>query len=60
MTTFNAGDVVRLKSGGPKMTVLAENNQTIECQWFDRNGKLHKDSFQTVMLDAFIPRPPAE
>ncbi len=59
MSTFSSGDIVRLKSGGPKMTVLSvEGEASMRCQWFDRNGKLHTDSFQTVMLDAFVQRPP--
>lgn len=35
---FQPGDIVQLKSGGPKMTVRSiqkENGQTvIECSWF--------------------------
>lgn len=44
MTKFKTGDVVRLKSGGPDMTVrsysddiVEEHKQVVECQWF--NGK---------------------
>lgn len=54
--TFDIGDVVRLKSGGPKMTILKLMDDTISCQWFDRNGKVHTGNFQTAMLDAFIPK----
>ncbi|MGJ8562410.1 MAG: YodC family protein [Alphaproteobacteria bacterium] len=58
MTQFSTGDLVRLKSGGPKMTVLeAENEFALGCQWFDRNGKLHTESFPTSMLNLFTPRP---
>jgi uncharacterized protein YodC (DUF2158 family) len=43
---FKSGDVVQLKSGGPKMTVtMAKNdstkNPTVWCTWFE--GKLHKN-----------------
>jgi uncharacterized protein YodC (DUF2158 family) len=34
---FKPGDTVRLKSGGPVMTVMAEWNAdegTVKCQWF--------------------------
>lgn len=34
---FKIGDVVRLKSGGPKMTVnqlLGRDNQLLGCSWF--------------------------
>lgn len=57
MSQFSVGDVVRLKSGGPKMTVVESDKQDgLLCQWFDRNGKLHKDTFAVAMLDAFIPQ----
>jgi uncharacterized protein YodC (DUF2158 family) len=36
---FKVGDVVRLKSGGPKMTVTAVGTGgfqgIVACQWFD-------------------------
>lgn len=54
MSQFKTGDVVRLKSGGPKMTVKEEGDSIVSCQWFDRNGKTHTDKFQVVMLEAFI------
>ena len=40
---FKIGDVVQLKSGGPYMTVVSlnENSMThtgqIKCQWFEKN-----------------------
>lgn len=38
-TEFKVGDVVRLKSGGPPMTVTevgkASEEPTIWCQWFE-------------------------
>ena len=38
---FKAGDVVKLKSGGPTMTVKQvgkfgyDEHESAECQWFD-------------------------
>ncbi|WP_373033475.1 YodC family protein [Sulfurovum sp.] len=40
--TFNVGDIVKLKSGGPEMTIRSVNKHyetkefsgTYECQWF--------------------------
>lgn len=34
---FETGDVVRLKSGGPKMTVHGEKHRSSQviCVWFD-------------------------
>ena len=52
---FSPGDVVRLKSGGPKMTVLKLEDETaLACKWFDRNGKVHKDSFPPAMVEIFV------
>jgi len=57
MEIFEIGQIVRLKSGGPKMTVKsADGKATWACQWFDRNGKLHNDSFQEDMLDIFVKK----
>jgi uncharacterized protein YodC (DUF2158 family) len=43
---FNIGDVVRLKSGGPNMTVTgydvydyAGNEKKYLCRWFDEKNK---------------------
>jgi len=55
MEIFEIGQIVRLKSGGPKMTIKATDGKDIwACQWFDRNGKLHSDSFPEDMLDIFV------
>ena len=37
MSTFNIGDRVVLKSGGPQMTVVsvdADETETVNCKWF--------------------------
>jgi len=56
MPPFKTGDVVRLKSGNPKMTVKAADGDAWAVQWIDRNGKLQSDSFHADMLDIFVPR----
>ncbi len=51
---FNIGDVVRLKSGGPDMTVQALPNTTrraFRCQWF-AGKKLEGGFFATETLEA--------
>ncbi len=51
---FKKGTVLRLNSGGPKMTVLLETNDgKASCQWFDRNGKMHKGDFDLEALSEF-------
>jgi uncharacterized protein YodC (DUF2158 family) len=65
MNEFAIGDVVQLKSGGPKMTVhriiggsdldvLASafkgaDKGDIECKWFD-NGRIESAHFKPQML----------
>jgi uncharacterized protein YodC (DUF2158 family) len=46
------GDVVRLASGGPEMTVEGEGTLTgtLFCQWFDTEGKLSGEQFVPAML----------
>lgn len=53
MTTFKLGDVVKLMSNGPDMTVHKihnpENFKWIECRWFV-GGELSKDVFGAETL----------
>lgn len=39
------GDVVQLKSGGPKMSVAAFKGIRLACQWFDDKNQLRKGYF---------------
>lgn len=56
--TFQLGDVVVLKSGGPQMTVSAvgESNTTgqglVWCVWFEKSDK-HSDSFPQETLKQY-------
>ena len=49
---FNIGDVVRLKSGGPSMTIINQiGDGILVCEWFgDTNSvpKRHSFSLETV------------
>lgn len=52
MEEFNVGDVVKLKSGGEKMTI--ENigfphEDKNQCKWFE-NKKIKLDNFYPAML----------
>jgi uncharacterized protein YodC (DUF2158 family) len=42
--SFEAGDVVRLKSGGPPMVVRAVSGDTAYCQWY-AGVDLHQGTF---------------
>ncbi|WP_321782494.1 YodC family protein [Paraburkholderia sp. J94] len=50
------GDVVTLKSGGPRMTVMYAgpvgfaNGHWLICQWFDEQGELRQDMFAQDMV----------
>ena len=56
---FKTGDIVQLKSGGPKMTVEgydAINGRLVQCQWFAgsklSDGYFEEDVLQPVTDDA--------
>lgn len=52
-TSFNVGDIVKLKSGGPDMTVKTlpqEKGTTYVCQWF-AGRKLEQGSFPADSLE---------
>jgi uncharacterized protein YodC (DUF2158 family) len=63
-TDFKIGDIVRLKSGGPDMTIVG-TARTIEadlrqktrwsCSWFG-GKKLEHGSFPSEALDAVTPK----
>ena len=54
------GDVVRLKSGGPQMTISEypikllqgkENCKEAKCDWFDGENHLHHGTFSIEILE---------
>ncbi len=49
---FKDGDRVKLKSGGPMMTVSNVSEDKIECSWFV-DGNVQHDSFNAEVLKAF-------
>ena len=54
---FNKGDVVQLKSGGPKMTVADIVNeggcQIVHCRFFDKNNDLKIAEFDESELKTY-------
>jgi uncharacterized protein YodC (DUF2158 family) len=45
------GDVVQLKSGGPKMTIVdIHSDGDIRCKWFE-GSKVNEDSFPPYALN---------
>ena len=47
---FNVGDIVRLKSGGPNMTVDNASSSRIICTWFE-GEILHSQDFDQGALE---------
>ena len=55
MARFKRGDTVKLKSGGPVMTVAsADKEDQVTCQWFD-GQKLEQSTFHEDQLEAASP-----
>ena len=56
MSSFNPGDVVRLRSGGPTMTVEQQaktamtGEDCVWCHWFEKT-KQHKGTFPPTVLE---------
>jgi uncharacterized protein YodC (DUF2158 family) len=49
---FSAGDVVQLKSGGPKMTVRAAGpDGMVSVYWFGANDDAHSGTFAAAALE---------
>jgi uncharacterized protein YodC (DUF2158 family) len=49
---FKNGDRVKLKSGGPTMTVANASGEAIECSWFVE-GHFQQGSFTPESLKSF-------
>lgn len=54
---FAPGDVVRLKAGGPAMTVERRGGARFLCVWFDGNRQLHREIIEAVNLVPATPDP---
>jgi uncharacterized protein YodC (DUF2158 family) len=57
---FNIGDTVRLKSGGPLMTVTELTNDlsqrpSVKTLWFDKGEKECNGSYLEAVLNAEVP-----
>ena len=44
------GNLVRLRSGGPLMTVKDIKGDQVDCFWTDVNGQINADSFPVDVL----------
>lgn len=48
--TFNAGDVVMLKSGGQPLTVASVSSDEAVCLWIGEEGDLFRETIPLVAL----------
>lgn len=52
------GDIVVLKSGGPRMTVVAEEGNSIRCVWFNNDNGLENATFLASVVvpwEKYVP-----
>lgn len=49
--TFETGDLVHLKSGGPNMTVREVVNGECTCEWSPNNKTIKKGKWPEAMLE---------
>lgn len=57
------GQLVRLRSGGPVMTVVSVAGDDVRCVWMEAVGKSQQkrdDTFPTVTLAPYVAPPPIE
>ena len=47
---LRGGDLVRLRSGGPLMTVDAIRGDQADCYWTDGNGQINAETFPIYTL----------
>ena len=54
MMSFQIGDTVELKSGGPAMTIASLDSSmgvlSAHCLWFDRNGNIQHHFYSATSL----------
>lgn len=58
-TRFSSGELVRLKSGGPTMTVKGQDNyENVFCIWFDAINNVREASFKFDTLALHVSNGP--
>ena len=54
MSQFHHGDHVRLRSGGPLMTVTSIQGDQVMCVWSEPDGRLRSEHIPAALLAAPI------
>lgn len=57
---MSPGDVVRLKSGGPLMTVLKADSDLARCVWFSEHTDMQAASERVFPIAALVLLPGSE
>jgi uncharacterized protein YodC (DUF2158 family) len=55
---LHSGDLVRLRSGGPLMTVITVRNDQVICSWSGQDAEPRSGSFQIGLVTAPVTIPP--
>ena len=53
VASFQPGELVRLRSGGPVMTVSNVSGDQVDCYWMDSSGQPSADKFPVSVLKKF-------
>jgi uncharacterized protein YodC (DUF2158 family) len=54
---LRAGDLVRVRSGGPLMTVTSIQGDQVNCSWTDWDGRLESQTFPVGALNLPLTMP---
>lgn len=55
---IQVGDLVWLKSGGPRMTVSAVSGEIVMCVWFPNSSELKVQELTTRIVTKKLPATP--
>lgn len=53
---LKVGDIVELKSGGPRMTIAAVKADRAFCVWFNQRDQFHEEKTSEFLLET-LTRP---
>jgi uncharacterized protein YodC (DUF2158 family) len=57
---LRSGDLVRVRSGGPLMTVTGIQGDQVNCAWTDWDGALKSETFPIAVLSVPVTVPPPD
>lgn len=61
VAAMRSGDLVRVRSGGPLMTVTSVQGDQVKCSWTDWvTGELKSETFPVAVLSVPVSIPPSD